>query len=114
MEPLSRLKPRPSEVCPELTVLYAKKPDGTPVLNPNDFSGVPRHPAYPSGHSTVAGASSAILKRFFLGSNDHAQLDDLADNAGLARMWAGIHYRADHEFGLALGAAVADLVYPAS
>ena len=114
MEPASRMKPRPSEVCTELTVLYANRPDGTAVQNPNGFAGVPRHPSYPSGHSTVAGATSAILKRFFLDPNDHIQLDNLADNAGLARMWAGIHYRADHEFGLALGSAIADLVYPAS
>lgn len=114
MDPLSRLKPRPSEVCTDITVLYGYSTDGTPVLNTNGFAGVPRHPAYPSGHSTVAGASIAILKRFFHGSNDHIQLDNLADNAGLARMWAGIHYRADHEFGLELGAAVAELVYPVS
>lgn len=100
MEPSSRLKPRPSEVRSALTVLYA---NGT-------ADGVPRHPTYPSGHSTVGGATAAILKQFFPGDAD--ELDNLADNSGLARMWAGIHYRADHTFGLALGAAVAELVYP--
>lgn len=110
MEPSSRLKPRPTEVCDELTVIYVSKLDGSPAPN-DDFKGVPRHPSYPSGHSTVGGATSAILKRFFTNSDDHTQLDNLADNAGLARMWAGIHYRTDHEFGLALGAAVAELVY---
>ena len=109
MEPSTRLKPRPSEVYPKLTVLYkTDKEDGNP-----------RHPSYPSGHSTVGGATSAVLKYFF-GNEKHSsfctdrsintELDNLADNAGLARMWAGIHYRADHEFGLALGAAVAELV----
>jgi hypothetical protein len=109
-EPQSRLKPRPTEACEnlgiskELDVLYAK--------NTEKFSGVPRHPAYPSGHSTVGGATAGILKRFFPASKDVEALDDLADNAGLARMWAGIHYRADHDFGIALGEAVAKLVYP--
>jgi len=109
MEPSTRLKPRPSEVYPQLTVLYKT----------NEADGNPRHPSYPSGHSTVGGATSAVLKHFF-GNAKHSsfcadrsistELDNLADNAGLARMWAGIHYRADHEFGLALGAAVAELV----
>jgi membrane-associated phospholipid phosphatase len=114
MEPTSRLKPRPSEVCDQLVILYGQDLAGCEIANPNGFSGVPRHPAYPSGHSTVSGATSALLKRFFPDQSDQIQLDNLADNAGLARMWAGIHYRADHEFGLALGCAVADLVFPAA
>jgi hypothetical protein len=108
-EPQSRLKPRPTEaienlrLSTDLDVLYAKSSD--------PFSGVPRHPTYPSGHSTVGGATAGILKRFFPSNKAVEALDDLADNAGLARMWAGIHYRADHEFGIALGEAVAKLVY---
>jgi hypothetical protein len=114
IEPASRLKPRPTEVTDRLTVLYGDDESGTPINNPNGFSGVPRHPTYPSGHSTVGGATAEILKRFFPDSSDSDELDKLADNSGLARMWAGIHYRADHEFGIALGAAVARLVYPVS
>lgn len=110
MDPSSRFKPRPSEVRSELTVLYAKDLAGQPIANPNGYAGVPRHPSYPSGHSTVGGATAALLKKFFPGDAD--ELDNLADNSGLARMWAGIHYRADHVFGVALGAQVAELVYP--
>lgn len=114
IEPVSRLKPRPTEVTDRLTVLYGEDEFGNPIDNANGFSGVPRHPTYPSGHSTVGGATAEILKRFFPDPSDQDELDKLADNAGLARMWAGIHYRADHEFGIALGAAVACLVYPVS
>jgi len=104
MEPQTRLKPRPSEVDSSLTVLYAKQGQG-------NFSGVPRHPTYPSGHSTVGGATSGALKHFFKDIPWAAEeLDNLADNAGVARMWAGIHYRADHKFGVALGNAVSQLV----
>ena len=104
MEPQTRMKPRPSEVDASLSVLYAKAESGA-------FSGVPRHPSYPSGHSTVGGATSAVLKHYFCEVPWAAkELDKLADNAGLARMWAGIHYRADHTFGVALGEAVAQLV----
>ncbi|QVL51571.1 MAG: phosphatase PAP2 family protein [Cyanobium sp. M30B3] len=113
IEPVSRLKPRPTEVLTEgLTVLYGFNESGDEISNPTGFSGVPRHPTYPSGHSTVGGATAAILKRFFTDPEDTRELDNLADNAGLARMWAGIHYRADHTFGIALGDAVAQLVYP--
>jgi len=102
----TRMKPRPTEVDPTLTVLYATAPNGTPV--PGNQPGVPRHPSYPSGHSTVGGATAAALKFFF--PSYTTDLDELADNAGLARMWAGIHYRADHEVGVAIGEAVAGLV----
>jgi len=113
IEPVSRLKPRPTEVTDRLAVLYGFDMSGAPIPNPNDFSGVPRHPAYPSGHSTVGGATAGLLKSFFPDSDDQQELNNLADNSGLARMWAGIHYRADHKFGIALGEAVANLVYPA-
>lgn len=117
-EPSTRLRPRPPECAAPgaggLTVLYANKVgpngagDGDPVSNPEGYPGTPRHPSYPAGHSTVGGAASAVLARFF--PEHAAELDDLADNMGMARLWAGIHYRADHRFGLALGRAVAGLV----
>jgi hypothetical protein len=55
IEPASRLKPRPTEVTDRLTVIYGEDDSGTPIDNPNGFSSVPRHPTYPSGHSTVGG-----------------------------------------------------------
>jgi hypothetical protein len=67
--------------------------------------GTPRHPAYPSGHSTYAAAASEILSFFF--PDYRRELDFLADNAGIARLWAGIHWRADHVNGMRLGRAVA-------
>ena len=94
------------------------------------MSGTPRHPAYPSGHSTYSGAGSEVLK-FFFGStpvfagaqpsrgtgnapnppnNIGKELDNMADNIGLGRMWAGIHWRSDHEAGVQLGRTVARLV----
>ncbi len=38
------------------------------------------------------------------------ELDNLADNIGLGRMWAGVHWRSDHTAGLKLGRTVAQLV----
>lgn len=103
-------KPRPTEQPnANLVVLYDTLDDDSPVPGPQPSPGTPRHPSYPSGHSTVAGAASELLANYFPGERN--ELENLADNAGLARMWAGIHYRADHEFGLAIGRAIGNLIY---
>jgi hypothetical protein len=93
--------------------------------------GCPLHPSYPSGHATVAGACSVMLKAFFdetqiltdcvVASADGTTLtpyDDtalsvggevnkLAFNVAMGRDFAGIHYRSDAEAGLRLGEDVA-------
>lgn len=66
---------------------------------------VPQHPSYPAGHSSVAGAAAKVLKHFFPHEGD--RFNALADNSGLSRLKAGIHYRSDHEAGLKLGRKVA-------
>lgn len=120
--PLDVLFDRPDELNPAFNLC----PDGR---KPDTMSGTPRHPAYPSGHSTYSGAASELLK-FFFGStpvfagaqpskgtgnapapnNIGKELDNMADNIGLGRMWAGIHWRSDHEAGMELGRTVARLV----
>ncbi len=86
-----------------------RRPNFPPVPNFIRTSpGTPRHPAYPSGHSTYAGAGSEILSYFF--PDYRQELDRLADNTGLARLWAGIHWRSDHVEGMKLGRTVACLV----
>ena len=111
---------RPDELNPN----YILCPDARPCAPVPGFSpGTPRHPAYPSGHSTYAGAASTILAFFF--GNDvtpgvlsnckefshvRQEMIHLAENIGLARLWAGIHWRSDHEAGLKLGQVVACLV----
>jgi len=69
---------------------------------------VPDFPAYPSGHSTVGGAAARVLSQFF--PADRAVIQALAEDSGLSRLKAGIHYRSDHTGGLAMGRQVADLV----
>lgn len=69
---------------------------------------VPEHPAYPSGHSTIAGAASAILSRLF--PADAAVGFALADDSGMSRLKAGVHYRTDHTAGMQLGRQVAESV----
>ncbi|HEY3368230.1 MAG TPA: vanadium-dependent haloperoxidase [Symbiobacteriaceae bacterium] len=66
---------------------------------------VPQHPSYPAGHSTTAGAAAAILKHFFPADADI--FTTTAQDSGLSRLKAGIHYRSDHLAGLKLGRRVA-------
>ena len=93
--------------------------------------GCPLHPAYPSGHATVAGACSVMLKAFFdetqnltncvVASSDGTflnpfydealtvggEINKLAFNVAMGRNFAGIHWRSDAEAGLRLGEDVA-------
>lgn len=71
--------------------------------------GTPRHPAYPSGHSTYSAAAAEYLAGFF--PEYKIPLDCLADNIGIGRLWAGVHWRTDHTFGQLVGRAVGRAVY---
>lgn len=61
----------------------------------------PPHPSYVSGHASVSGAASEILKKFF--PLDQQEIDQWAEEAAMSRLYGGIHYRHDNEEGLALG-----------
>jgi len=104
-------RPRPVEYDYRVNVLFNRAvdcdgdADGAPRRCPEPSPGTPRHPAYPSGHSTYSAAASEILSYFF--PDDAAEFDNLANNIGLARLWAGVHWRTDHEAGAALGRCVA-------
>lgn len=104
-------RPRPVEVDPGISVLYdrainaTQSGDGIPRQFPSPHPGTPRHPAYPSGHSTTYAAAAELLAAFL--PDRKAELDQLADNASMARLWAGIHWRSDHVQGMKLGRCVA-------
>ncbi len=97
--------------------------------------GSPTHPAYPTGHGTVAGACITVLKFFFQGgfvipnplmpANDgqslaaytgadapmmtvNGELNKLAHNISFGHgIHAGIHWRSDTDTSIQLGEAVA-------
>lgn len=69
--------------------------------------GLPPHPSYPSGHSCVTGAATGILAGLF--PSEARYLDSVADEAGLSRLYGGIHYSFDMMAGRALGRSVAEL-----
>ena len=97
--------------------------------------GSPQHPSYAEGHGSIAGACVTILKAFFatdavvvsnpvVASPDGLslvpytgadagqmtvtnELNKLANNIGLGRDHAGVHWRSDSDEALRLGEAVA-------
>lgn len=108
---------------------------GTYLLSQAFPEGSPAHPAYPTGHGTVAGACITVLKFFFDGdfvipnpqvpSSDGRALNDytgddagqmtvrgelhkVADNISFGHgIHAGIHWRSDTDTSVELGEAVA-------
>jgi hypothetical protein len=90
-------------------------PKWEPLLN------TPPFPEYPSGHSTQSGAAAAVLTNLF-GENfafedktgAHAGLAPrnfpsfwaAADDAGISRLYGGIHFRAAIERGLEQGRCI--------
>src|SRR5262245_12819244 len=73
----------------------------TTVLTP------PNHPTFPSGHSCVSASAARVLQEFFPDrTND---LNRLVSEAGMSRVYAGIHFRFDITAGQQLGKQVAEL-----
>lgn len=93
--------------------------------------GCPTHPAYPSGHATIAGACVTVLKAFFdsnavisnpvVATRDGTallpytgpaltvgrELNKLAANIAFGRNFGGVHWRSDAAEGILLGEQVA-------
>lgn len=92
-------------------------PKWEPILN------TPPFPEYPSGHSTVSGAMDAVMTAFFgddyafednTGSPDgrnprsYKSFHEAAEEAGISRLYGGIHFRAAIEDGLAQGRCIGE------
>jgi membrane-associated phospholipid phosphatase len=67
---------------------------------------LPNYPAYPSGHACISSSAADILKHFFPAHS--TELTNLVTEAGLSRIYAGIHYRFDIDAAWVLGGAVAE------
>jgi membrane-associated phospholipid phosphatase len=70
--------------------------------------GLPNHPSYPSGHSCITGAYATVLKSLF--PEESVNLQAMIEEAGLARIYGGLHYRFDLLAGRELGRQVAEFV----
>ena len=67
----------------------------------------PNHPTFPSGHSCVSASAARVLEEFF--PSQAGELNQLVTNAGVSRIYAGIHYRFDITAGQQIGKQVAEL-----
>jgi hypothetical protein len=68
----------------------------------------PNHPSYPAAHACQSGANAAILSYLF--PSEALRFTSLGQEAGEARIWAGIHYRSDVAAGFELARKVANAV----
>jgi membrane-associated phospholipid phosphatase len=66
--------------------------------------GMPNHPSYPSGHSCVSAAAVTVISDFF--PDRKVELEQGVRDAGMSRIYAGIHFPFDVAAGQALGRAV--------
>ena len=89
----------------KLTYWFIRPPQADPLIKLIPAIGLPNHPSYPSAHSCYCGAAAGVLSAFFPAKAD--SLDAMVAQAGLARIYAGIHYRFDVETGAQLGRQVA-------
>ena len=113
-----------------ITAIRLADTDGNPetVANPdwNSLATTPPDPSYPGAHSVGSAIASVILAAFY-GDQHHFQVtsdvlpgvarsfdsySDAQTEAGLSRIYAGIHTRLDHVSGLALGHSLAHLALP--
>jgi membrane-associated phospholipid phosphatase len=65
---------------------------------------LPNHPSYVSGHSCMMASYAAVLSHAF--PRETARLDQMVTEAGLSRMYGGLHYRFDITGGQELGRRV--------
>ncbi|HVF13812.1 MAG TPA: vanadium-dependent haloperoxidase, partial [Acidimicrobiales bacterium] len=89
--------PRPENAVRELV-----DPTWSPLLR------TPLFPAYVSGHSTYSAAVATVLGHLF--PDDAVRFRDLGEEAGLSRLYGGIHFRTDHVHGSQMGHELGDLV----
>ena len=69
--------PRPAQLDPSIKTMI----------------GLPNFPAYPSGHSTFSAAAASVLSHLFPAGA--ASFAEQAEEAGISRLYGGIHYRSD-------------------
>lgn len=123
-----------TEVLDSTALKLTNEKTGTFLLPQAFPEGSPLHPAYGSGHATVAGACVTVLKAWFDESwvlpdpmvpntagtalepytgpdadrlTVGGELDKVAANIAIARNMAGVHWRTDYSEAIRLGEAVA-------
>jgi hypothetical protein len=81
----------------------ARPSQADPSIKP--LIGVPNHPSYPSNHSCLSTAAGHVLAHFF--PQDRGRLEGIAREAGMSRIYAGLHFGFDVDAGEEIGRKVA-------
>ncbi len=89
--------PRPENGIRELI-----DPEWRPLLR------TPLFPAYVSGHSTYSAAVAGVLAHLFPADADRFLA--MGEEAGLSRLYGGIHWRSDHTEGSRIGRQIGTMV----
>lgn len=63
--------------------------------------GLPSFPSYPSNHAAISSAAATVLGAIF--PEKRKPLRAAAEEAGISRIYGGIHYRFDSDVGLDMG-----------
>jgi len=87
------------------TYWFVRPWQADPLITVVAAVGKPNHPSYPSGHSCLSASGADVLSTFFPEQRDH--LNAMVTEAGLSRMYGGIHYQFDIDAGQELGRNVA-------
>ena len=113
--PVTAIRAGDAGLNPQLTA----DPTWTPLWS------TPAFPSYISGHSTFSAAAAAVLDAVYgtsfsftdpgdptMGSTlrHFANFDQAAQEAGMSRIYGGIHYMADNIYGLQVGGEVGQYV----
>ena len=85
---MTYFNPRPSQMNPSIKT----------------YTGLPNFPSYISGHSTFSAAAATVLG--YIIPERAADYTAMAQQASISRMYGGIHYRADCQTGLVVGANI--------
>ncbi|RYU92456.1 phosphatase PAP2 family protein [Mucilaginibacter terrigena] len=93
-------------VCWDAKYYYFNPRPTQTMFNIKTLTGIPNFPSYTSGHSTFSGSAATVLG--YLVPEKATQFMAMAKEAGMSRLYGGIHYRSDCDAGLASGIKVGE------
>jgi PAP2 superfamily len=84
---------------------YPRPSQVDPSVNPR--LPLPNFPSYPSGHSVFSSTAATVLGNIF--PSEAVNLNKMAEEASISRLYAGVHFQMDCEAGVTLGKKIGQL-----